>query len=93
MVDVLFIMSTRSSKYWMSSELCPYLRQLGHIDPTPKKIKHIMMEMVTLGYLETIRVKPQWSKYAYKSTGKVGYHNVPFHGGVPIDRREGVELW
>jgi hypothetical protein len=93
-VDILFIMSTRSSKYWRGKELCPYLAQLGHDDPTPKKIKDTLVELFNIGAIERVRVKPQWALFAYKLTGKVTHDTIVFHGGaVPIRRTVEDNIW
>ena len=66
MVDISFITKQRSAKWWRGKEMVPHLRQLGHDDPSTKKIKDVLTEMVNLQYLEKIRVKKQWTLYAYR---------------------------
>jgi len=93
-VDILFIMSTRSSKYWRGKELCQYLSQLGHEQPTPKKIKDVLTEMVHLQALERVRVKPQWTLYSYKLTGKYTYETIlPHANGAVIKRSAEDNVW
>lgn len=94
-VDILFIMSTRSSKMWRGKELCQYLAQLGHDNPTPKQIKWVLADLVEEGVLSRTRVKPQWSLYAYKMTGVHNHNTISVAAGKePVIRRTQEEnIW
>lgn len=94
-LDILFIMSTRSAKWWRGKELCPYLSQLGHDQPTPKKIKDVLTDFVENKVLERTKVKPQWHLYAYKMTGRYDHNTLPLHGGASglIHRTAGDNIW
>jgi hypothetical protein len=88
MVDISFITKQRSAKWWRGKELVPHLRQLGHDDPSTKKIKDVLTEMVNLQYLEKIRVKKQWTLYAYRFKREFTSN----HGTV-VQRTQEDVLW